>query len=154
MASSLDPVRRLTLPATVQHDQGSLWMRATLQTREYYPRHKKVHLLQAGGQRKRHRSFEKVAVEDPTYAIFQHLAGLPAVGMRYKFSDLRFSDNSRQITQASGGIPVAEDEGLNNEKPERRSRTGPNKRAASEQRVKPRPTNPNEPQRSRAPNTT
>ncbi|KAK8036897.1 metalloprotease-like protein [Apiospora phragmitis] len=86
--------------------------------------------------------FEKVAVEDPTYAIFQHLTGLSAVRTRYKFSDLRFSDNSREITQASGGIPLAEDEGPNNEMPERRSRTGPNKRAASEQRVKPRPTNP------------
>ncbi|KAK8038361.1 metalloprotease-like protein [Apiospora phragmitis] len=86
--------------------------------------------------------FEKVAVEDPTYAIFQHLAGLPAIRTRFRFSDLRFSDNSREITQASGGIPLTENEGLDNEIPERRPRTGPNKRAASEQRVKPRPTNP------------
>ena len=67
------------------------------------------------------------------HAIFQHLAGQEAVRTKYEFSNPRFSDNSCEITQVSG-----------NEMSERRLRTGPNKRAASEQRVKPRPQTPTE----------
>ena len=85
-------------------------------------------------------SFEKVAVEDPVFAILRQLGGQEAIRAKYGFSRLRFSDNNREITHASGGTPLP-NEDLDTEEPERR-RAGPNKRAASELRRKPRSTNP------------
>ncbi|KAI1849285.1 hypothetical protein JX265_013671 [Neoarthrinium moseri] len=85
--------------------------------------------------------FEKVAVEDPVLAIFQHLSGQEAIRAKYGYSRLRFSSNNRELTHASVGTPLLNEEDLDHEKPERRS-TGPNKRTASELRRKPRTTNP------------
>lgn len=86
--------------------------------------------------------FEKVAVEDPSYAILQHVGSQEAIRAKYEFCDLRFCDNSREMARASGGTQLPNEEDMDNEGLERPLRTGPNKRAASEQRVKPRPTNP------------
>uniref|UniRef100_A0A8H7TTD0 Uncharacterized protein n=1 Tax=Bionectria ochroleuca TaxID=29856 RepID=A0A8H7TTD0_BIOOC len=86
--------------------------------------------------------FEKVATEDAIIAIFKHLQGQEAICTKYGFSDLRFSDNGREITQASGGSQPANEEDPGEDRLERRLQTGPNKRVASEQRVKPRPTVP------------
>ncbi|CAI6091435.1 unnamed protein product, partial [Clonostachys chloroleuca] len=86
--------------------------------------------------------FEKVATEDPIIAIFKHLEGQEAIRTKYRFNDLRFSDNGREITRSNGGSQPANEEDLGDDRPERRLRTGPNKRVASEQRVKPRPTIP------------
>ncbi|KAI1856491.1 uncharacterized protein JN550_013790 [Neoarthrinium moseri] len=85
--------------------------------------------------------FEKGAVEDPVLAIFQHLSGQEAIRAKYGYSRLQFSSNNREITHASVGTPLPNEEDLDHEKPERRS-TGPNKRTASELRRKPRTTNP------------
>ncbi|KAK8013449.1 metalloprotease-like protein [Apiospora marii] len=82
----------------------------------------------------------EVAVEDPVFAILRHLGGQEAIRAKYGFSRLPFSDNNREITHASGGTPLP-NEDLDTEEPERRG-AGPNKRAASELRRKPRSTNP------------
>ncbi|KFA79380.1 hypothetical protein S40288_10402, partial [Stachybotrys chartarum IBT 40288] len=57
---------------------------------------------------------------------------------------IQFSDNRREYTQLSTGSQAASDEDVGGNKPQRRVRTGPNKRVASEQRVKPSPMVPDE----------
>ncbi|CAH0055276.1 unnamed protein product [Clonostachys solani] len=77
--------------------------------------------------------FEKIATKDAIIAIFKHLEGQEAIHTKYRFSELRFTSAGSQ--PANEGDP-------SEDRLERRLQTGPNKRVASEQRVKPRPTNP------------
>ncbi|KAF5978417.1 metalloprotease [Fusarium coicis] len=85
--------------------------------------------------------FEKLAVEDPVWEILCPAWDDEELRKEYRCMGLRFSNNIRDFTQPSDNVLDA-GEGLSEEWPERRRRTGPNKRAASEQRVKPPPTKP------------
>lgn len=86
--------------------------------------------------------YETFAVEDPIYAIFKHLGGQEAIRTKYRFSKLRFSDKSREISRPSDGTPPVKEEDLGKEMPGQQLSTGPSERAASEPRANPRPTNP------------
>ncbi|KAH6881158.1 hypothetical protein B0T10DRAFT_141469 [Thelonectria olida] len=85
--------------------------------------------------------FEKLAVEDPVWEILRPVWDEEELRKEYRCMGLRFSNNIRDFTQPSDGVLVGEED-LSEERPERRRRTGPNKRVASEQRVKPPPTKP------------
>ncbi|KAI8674491.1 hypothetical protein NCS57_00347000 [Fusarium keratoplasticum] len=85
--------------------------------------------------------FEKLAVEDPVWEILRPLWEEEEMRNEYRCTELRFSNNIRDFTQQSDGDPAREEE-LSEARHERRRRTGPNKRVASEQRVKPAPTKP------------
>ncbi|KAF6528167.1 hypothetical protein HZS61_008469 [Fusarium oxysporum f. sp. conglutinans] len=85
--------------------------------------------------------FEKLAVEDPVWEILRPVWDDEDLCKEYRCMGLRFSNNIRDFTQPSDSVLVGE-EGLSEERPERRRRTGPNKRVASEQRVKPPATKP------------
>ncbi|EXM15009.1 hypothetical protein FOTG_16626 [Fusarium oxysporum f. sp. vasinfectum 25433] len=85
--------------------------------------------------------FEKLAVEDPVWEILRPVWDDEELCKEYRCMGLRFSNNIRDFTQPSDGVLVGEED-LSEERPERRRRTGPNKRVASEQRVKPRATKP------------
>ncbi|KAG7414983.1 hypothetical protein FoTM2_017293 [Fusarium oxysporum f. sp. vasinfectum] len=85
--------------------------------------------------------FEKLAVEDPVWEILRLVWDDEELCKEYRCMGLRFSNNIRDFTQPSGGVLVGEED-LSEERPERRRRTGPNKRVASEQRVKPPSTKP------------
>jgi hypothetical protein len=85
--------------------------------------------------------FEKLAVEDPVWEILRPLWEEEEMRKEYRCTELRFSNNIRDFTQPSDGDPAREEE-LSEGRHERRRRTGPNKRVASEQRVKPAPTKP------------
>ncbi|KAH7190382.1 hypothetical protein DER44DRAFT_753204 [Fusarium oxysporum] len=85
--------------------------------------------------------FEKLAVEDPVWEILRPVWDDEELCKEYRCMGLRFSNNIRDFTQPSDSVLVGE-EGLSEERPERRRRTGPNKRVASEQRVKPPATKP------------
>ncbi|KAF6517518.1 hypothetical protein HZS61_003079 [Fusarium oxysporum f. sp. conglutinans] len=85
--------------------------------------------------------FEKLAVEDPVWEILRPVWDDEDLCKEYRCMGLRFSNNIRDFTQPSDGVLVGEED-LSEERPERRRRTGPNKRVASEQRVKPPPTKP------------
>ncbi|KAL5592597.1 hypothetical protein FOBRF1_013623 [Fusarium oxysporum] len=85
--------------------------------------------------------FVKLAVEDPVWEILRPVWDDEELCKEYRCMGLRFSNNIRDFTQPSDGILVGEED-LSEERPERRRRTGPNKRVASEQRVKPPPTKP------------
>ncbi|KAI8691492.1 hypothetical protein NCS56_00142100 [Fusarium sp. Ph1] len=84
--------------------------------------------------------FEKVAVEDSVQEIMRLLWEEKETREEYRCTELRFSNNIRDFTQQSDGDPATEE--LSERRHERRRRTGPNKRVASEQRVKPPPTRP------------
>ncbi|KAL7755596.1 hypothetical protein ACKLNR_014694 [Fusarium oxysporum f. sp. zingiberi] len=85
--------------------------------------------------------FEKLAVEDPVWEILRPVWDDEELCKEYRCMGLRFSNNIRDFTQPSDGVLVGEED-LSEERPERRRRTGPNKRVASEQRVKPPATKP------------
>ncbi|KAK2926743.1 hypothetical protein FoTM2_013613 [Fusarium oxysporum f. sp. vasinfectum] len=85
--------------------------------------------------------FEKLAVEDPVWEILRPVWDEEELCKEYRCMGLRFSNNIRDFTQPSDGVLVGEED-LSEERPERRRRSGPNKRVASEQRVKPPPTKP------------
>ncbi|KAL6359116.1 hypothetical protein LRP88_09316 [Fusarium phalaenopsidis] len=85
--------------------------------------------------------FEKLAVEDPVWEILRPLWEEEEMRKEYRCTELRFSNNIRDFTQPSDGDPVREEEPSEG-RHERRRWTGPNKRVASEQRVKPPPTKP------------
>ncbi|KAM5361213.1 hypothetical protein ACJA88_014552 [Fusarium oxysporum] len=85
--------------------------------------------------------FEKLAVEDPVWEILRPVWDDEELCKEYRCMGLRFSNNIRDFTQPSDGALVGEED-LSEERPERRRRTGPNKRVASEQRVKPPATKP------------
>ncbi|KAJ0126413.1 hypothetical protein HZ326_30480, partial [Fusarium oxysporum f. sp. albedinis] len=85
--------------------------------------------------------FEKLAVEDPVWEILRPVWDDEELCKEYRCMGLRFSNNIRDFTQPSDGVLVGEED-PSEERPERRRRTGPNKRVASEQRVKPPPTKP------------
>ncbi|KAH7116363.1 hypothetical protein EDB81DRAFT_701959 [Dactylonectria macrodidyma] len=85
--------------------------------------------------------FEKLAVEDPVWEILRPVWDDEELCKEYRCMGLRFSNNIRDFTQPSDGVLVGEED-LSEERLERRRRTGPNKRVASEQRVKPPPTKP------------
>ncbi|RKK06834.1 hypothetical protein BFJ65_g18387 [Fusarium oxysporum f. sp. cepae] len=85
--------------------------------------------------------FEKLAVEDPVWEILRPIWDDEELCKEYRCMGLRFSNNIRDFTQPSDGVLVGEED-LSEERPDRRRRTGPNKRVASEQRVKPPPTKP------------
>ena len=78
--------------------------------------------------------FEKLVVEDPTWEI---LSPFLNEDMRriYGATSLRFSNNIRDFTHSSDSSHLGDD--AIEERQPRRRRTGPNKRVASEQRVKP-----------------
>ncbi|KAH7377118.1 hypothetical protein B0T11DRAFT_273543 [Plectosphaerella cucumerina] len=84
--------------------------------------------------------FEKLAVEDPAWEILSAVRDEEELRKELRFMGLRFSNNIRDFTQPDGIQAGAEDP--NEESQERRRRTGPNKRVASEHRVKPPPTKP------------
>jgi hypothetical protein len=85
--------------------------------------------------------FEKLAVEDPVWEILRPVLDEEELRKEYRCIGLRFSNNIRDFTQPSDGNKVGEED-PSDERQERRRRTGPNKRVASEQRVKPPPTKP------------
>ncbi|KAK2926838.1 hypothetical protein FoTM2_013708 [Fusarium oxysporum f. sp. vasinfectum] len=85
--------------------------------------------------------FEKLAVEDPVWEILRPVWDDEELCKEYRCMGLRFSNNLRDFTQPSDGVLVGEED-LSEERPERRRRTGPNKRVASKQRVRPPPTKP------------
>jgi len=79
--------------------------------------------------------FETLAVEDPVWEIISSLGDEEGIRTEYQFTGFQFSNNIREFTQPSDGSLVAEED-PSEERPERRRRTGPNKRVASERRVK------------------
>ncbi|KAM0270879.1 hypothetical protein ACHAQH_009280 [Verticillium albo-atrum] len=85
--------------------------------------------------------FEKLAVEDPVWEILRPIWDEEELRREYRFMELRFSNNIRDFTQPSDDSQGKEED-PSDERHERRRRTGPNKRVASEQRVKPPPTKP------------
>ncbi|RSM01113.1 hypothetical protein CEP52_008754 [Fusarium oligoseptatum] len=84
--------------------------------------------------------FEKLAVEDPVREILRPLWEEEEIRKEYQCIELGFSNNMRDFTQPSDGDLAREEEPSKGH--ERRRWTGPNKRVASEQRVKPPPTKP------------
>ncbi|KAH6961656.1 hypothetical protein BKA56DRAFT_181919 [Ilyonectria sp. MPI-CAGE-AT-0026] len=99
-----------------------------------------IHRKQAGNENAIDH-FEKLAVEDPVWEILRPIWEEEELRQEYRCMGLRFSNNIRDFTQLGYSHPLAEED-LSEERPERRRRTGPNKRVASEQRVKPPPTKP------------
>ncbi|KAJ4200320.1 hypothetical protein NW759_015897 [Fusarium solani] len=85
--------------------------------------------------------FKKLAMEDPIWEILRTLWEEEEMRKEYQCTELRFSNNIRDFTQPSDSDPAREEE-PSEERHERRRRTGPNKRVASKQRVKPPPTKP------------
>ncbi|KAH6971914.1 hypothetical protein EDB80DRAFT_758136 [Ilyonectria destructans] len=85
--------------------------------------------------------FEKLAVEDPVWEILRPVWDEEELCKEYQCMGLRFSNNIRDFAPPSDGNLVGEED-LSEERPERRRRTGPNKRVASEQRVKHPPSKP------------
>ncbi|KAH6869666.1 hypothetical protein B0T10DRAFT_280677 [Thelonectria olida] len=85
--------------------------------------------------------FEKLAVEDPVWEILRPVWDEEELRKEYQCMGLRFSNNIRDFTQPNDGSKVGEED-PSDERQERRRRTGPNKRVASEQRVKRPPTKP------------
>ncbi|KAJ4308807.1 hypothetical protein N0V84_011877 [Fusarium piperis] len=79
--------------------------------------------------------FEKLAVEDPVWEILRPLWEEEDMRKEYRCTELRFSNNIREFAQPSDSDPAREE--VSGGRQERRRRTGPNKRVASEQRVKP-----------------
>ncbi|KAM6506299.1 hypothetical protein FSOLCH5_013289 [Fusarium solani] len=99
-----------------------------------------IHRKQAGNENAVDH-FEKLAVEDPVWGILRPIWDDEELCKEFRCMGLRFSNNIRDFAQPSDGNLVGEED-LSEERPERRRRTGPNKRVASEQRVKPPPTKP------------
>ncbi|KAL6410029.1 hypothetical protein AUP68_06438 [Ilyonectria robusta] len=85
--------------------------------------------------------FEKLAVEDPVWELLRPVLDEEELRKEYRCIRLRFSNNIRDFTQPSDGDLLGEED-PSDERQERRRRTGPNKRVASEQRVKPPSTKP------------
>ncbi|KAI8715201.1 hypothetical protein NCS52_01027300 [Fusarium sp. LHS14.1] len=85
--------------------------------------------------------FEKLAVEDSVQEILRLLWEEEEMREEFRCTELRFSNNIRDFTQQSDDDPAREEE-LSERRHERRRRTGPNKRVASEQRVKAPSTKP------------
>ncbi|KAG5749606.1 hypothetical protein H9Q70_007735 [Fusarium xylarioides] len=85
--------------------------------------------------------FEKVAVEDPVWEILRPVWDEEELCKEYRCTELQFSNDNWDFAPQSHGSLVGEED-MDEERPERRRRTGPNKRVASEQRVKPPPTKP------------
>jgi len=85
--------------------------------------------------------FEKLAVEDPVWEILRPVWDEEELRKEYRCRGLRFSNNIRDFTQLSDGNLAGEGD-PGDQRQEGRRRTGPNKRVASEQRVKPPPTKP------------
>ncbi|KAI1271441.1 hypothetical protein F5Y07DRAFT_382939 [Xylaria sp. FL0933] len=83
--------------------------------------------------------FENVAIESPVQRIFEKLLEeAPHICDEFNFAELRFTNNNRELKQPDDADAAdAADEGVQ----ERRRRSGPSKRAASEQTVQP-PTYP------------
>lgn len=80
--------------------------------------------------------FEKVAVENPVLEVLVPLDTERELLTAYGFTRLRFTSNIREFTQPIDVISQTAEEDLSEGRLERRRRTGPNKRIASEQRVK------------------
>src|SRR5204863_3912620 len=80
--------------------------------------------------------FEKSAVEDPVWKILAQVGDEEGPRAEYRFMRLRFSNNIRDFTQLSDVNQVG-DEDPSEETQERRRRSGPSKRVASEQKVNP-----------------
>ncbi|PGH20338.1 hypothetical protein AJ80_03606 [Polytolypa hystricis UAMH7299] len=85
--------------------------------------------------------FETLAVEEPVWEILRPIYDEEGLRREYRFTGLRFSNNTRDFSQLSDVVQIGEED-TSEERQERRRRTGPNKRVASEQRVKPPPTKP------------
>ncbi|KAK9438552.1 uncharacterized protein VB005_06698 [Metarhizium brunneum] len=85
--------------------------------------------------------FEKLAVEDPVWEILRPVWDVEDLRQEYRCSDVRFSNNRRDVTAVSDREPSTPQDYLK-QGLERRRRTGPSKRMASEQRVKPSSTKP------------
>ncbi|KAJ2897772.1 hypothetical protein MKZ38_004395 [Zalerion maritima] len=85
--------------------------------------------------------FEKLAVEDPVWEILRPVWDEEELRKEYRCMELRFSNNIRDFTQLNDGTLVGEED-PSDERQGRRRRTGPNKRVAFEQRVKPPQTKP------------
>ncbi|RSL42069.1 hypothetical protein CEP54_015615 [Fusarium duplospermum] len=86
--------------------------------------------------------FEKLAVEDPVWEILRPIWTQEELCEEYRCMGLQFSNNMQDFAQQRTDNLV-EDENLGEERAERRGRqTGPNKRVASEQRVRRPPTKP------------
>ncbi|ROT38612.1 hypothetical protein SODALDRAFT_311485 [Sodiomyces alkalinus F11] len=87
-------------------------------------------------------NFEKLAVEHPVWEILRPLWEEEELRGEYSCMGLRFSNNNRDFTQPNDSSPSREKDDPSEERHERRRRTGPNKRVASEQRVMPPPIKP------------
>jgi len=85
--------------------------------------------------------FEKLAVEDPVWEILRCVWDTETLRKEYRCSDLTFSNNRRDVTSFSDGGQSSQSQG-GWESQERRRRTGPSKRVASEKRFKRPSTNP------------
>ncbi|KAJ6779701.1 hypothetical protein PWT90_07312 [Aphanocladium album] len=87
-------------------------------------------------------NFEKTAVEDPVWEILQPLWDDKDLTAEYRCSQVRFSNNRRDVIAALSQGRAAIPEDLMEDSRERKRRTGPGKRTASQQRVKPPSTKP------------
>ncbi|KAJ4177368.1 hypothetical protein NW767_015142 [Fusarium falciforme] len=99
-----------------------------------------IHRKRAGNENTIDR-FEKLAMEDPVWEILRPLWDDEEIRKEYQCTGLRFSNNIRDFAQPGDGNLAWEEEPSDGRQ-ERRHRTGPNKRVASEQRVKPPLTKP------------
>ncbi|KAK3371433.1 hypothetical protein B0T24DRAFT_629017 [Lasiosphaeria ovina] len=79
--------------------------------------------------------FEKLAVEEPVLEIVGVLATDEEARVAYDFTRLRFTENFREVTQASNWSGMIEGE-TSEGGSERRRQAGPNKRLAPEQKHK------------------
>ncbi|KAK3374417.1 hypothetical protein B0T24DRAFT_626441 [Lasiosphaeria ovina] len=79
--------------------------------------------------------FEKLAVEEPVVEIVGVLATDEEARVAYDFTRLRFTENLRELTQASNWSGMIEGE-TSEGGSERRRQAGPNKRLAPEQKYK------------------
>ncbi|KAJ4312111.1 hypothetical protein N0V84_010089 [Fusarium piperis] len=80
--------------------------------------------------------FETLAVEHPVRRILRHLWEEEEMRKEYQCKQLRFCKNLRDFTQLSNA-DLAPEEDLSDRRPEQPCQTGPNKRVATEKRVKP-----------------
>ncbi|KND94326.1 hypothetical protein TOPH_00741, partial [Tolypocladium ophioglossoides CBS 100239] len=71
--------------------------------------------------------FEKLVVEDPVWGILSVVQDEEELRREYQFMGLRFSNNIREFTQHID-VGWLGEEGISEERLERRRRTGPNKR--------------------------
>lgn len=85
--------------------------------------------------------FEKLGVEESVWEILRPVWEDKDLCREYQCTGLEFTDNRLDVTMQSDD-DQATDPSHGTERQERRSQTGPNKRVATEQRVKTPPTNP------------